>query len=139
MCSTGILDNKAIPANKRVALALWFLATGADYRTVGHLFGVSKSMVYLVMMEVCASIVSQLLPEYMKFPEGSASLSALLMDLKSTMVSLSVLEQSMVAIFQLSPLLSALQTTKDGTQSSCRGQLITESFLRMYMWDVQVH
>ena len=36
---------KAIPTEKRIGLTLWFLATGADYRTIGHLFGVSKSTV----------------------------------------------------------------------------------------------
>ena len=31
---------KAIPSERRVALTLWFLATNADYQTIGHLFGV---------------------------------------------------------------------------------------------------
>ena len=35
----------------RVALALWFLAPGADYRTVGHLFGVSQSTVCIATKE----------------------------------------------------------------------------------------
>ena len=38
---------KAVPTEKRVALTLWFFATGADYRTIAHLFGVSKSTVSL--------------------------------------------------------------------------------------------
>ena len=59
---------KAIPVEKRVAMTLWFLATGADYRSIGHLFGVS---VCLVTKEVCASIVSQLLPQFVRFPTGS--------------------------------------------------------------------
>ncbi len=63
---------KAIPVDKRLAMTLWFLATGADYRTVGHLFGVSKSSVCLISKEVCAKIVSVLLPQYVKFPTGSA-------------------------------------------------------------------
>ena len=36
---------KAIPVEKRVAITLWRLATNADYRTIGHLFGVSKGAV----------------------------------------------------------------------------------------------
>ena len=63
---------RAIPVEKRVAMTLWFLATGADYRTIGHLFGVSKSSVCLVTKEVCSSIVSQLLPQFVRFPTGSA-------------------------------------------------------------------
>ena len=46
--------------------------SGADYRTIGHLFGVSKSSVCLVTKEVCSSIVSQLLPQFVRFPTGSA-------------------------------------------------------------------
>ena len=39
---------KAIPVEQRVALTLWFLSTGADFRTIGHLFGVSKSTVCVI-------------------------------------------------------------------------------------------
>ena len=44
---------RAISVEKRVAITLWFLATGADYRTIGHLFGVSKSTICMVTKEVC--------------------------------------------------------------------------------------
>ena len=30
-----------MPVEKHVALTVWFLDTGAEYRTIGHLFGVS--------------------------------------------------------------------------------------------------
>ena len=63
---------KAIPTEKRVALTLWFLATGADYRTISHLFGVSKSTVCVVTKQVCSSIVECLLPKYVKIPIGAA-------------------------------------------------------------------
>ncbi len=63
---------RAVPTEQRVALTLWFLATGADYRTIGHLFGVSKSTVCLVTKDVCASIVGLLLPEYIRVPVGAA-------------------------------------------------------------------
>ncbi len=59
---------KAIPVNKRVAVTLWFLATGAEYRTIGHLFDILKSSVCIIRKEVCASI---LLPPFIKFPSGS--------------------------------------------------------------------
>ena len=61
---------KAIPVEQRVALTLWLLATNADYRTIGHLFGVSKSAVCLVTKEVCFAIVQVLLPKYIKIPSG---------------------------------------------------------------------
>ena len=63
---------KAVSTEKRVAITLWFLSTGAHYRTIGHLFGVSKSMVCVVTKEVCAAIVEHLLPEYIKIPTGAA-------------------------------------------------------------------
>ena len=55
---------KAVSTEKRVAIALWFLATGADYRTIGHLFSVSKSTVCVITKEVYVAIVVRLLPEY---------------------------------------------------------------------------
>ena len=63
---------KAVPTDIRVALMLWFLATGADYRTIGQLFGVSKSTNCLVSKDVCSAIINCLLPRYMKFPTGTA-------------------------------------------------------------------
>ena len=46
------------------------MATSADYQTIGHLFGVSKSTVCLVTKQVC-SIVECLLPKYIKMPSGT--------------------------------------------------------------------
>ena len=43
---------------------LWFLATNSDYRTIGHLFGVSKPTVFVITKEVCGAIVNILLPKY---------------------------------------------------------------------------
>lgn len=63
---------KAVSTEKRLAITLWFLSTGADYRTIGHLFGVSKSTVCVVTKEVCTAIVEHLLPEYIKIPTGAA-------------------------------------------------------------------
>ena len=63
---------KVIPVEQRPALMLWFLATGADYRTIGHLFGVSTSTVCVVVKEVCWSIVDELLPDYIHIRTGAA-------------------------------------------------------------------
>ena len=52
-------------------MTLGFLATGADYRTIGHLFGVSKSTVCVVTKQICAAIVKLLLPEYILVPTGA--------------------------------------------------------------------
>ena len=63
---------KAIEMERRLGLVLWFLATGADFRTIAHLFGVSKSTVSLAIKEVCESLVKHLLPVYIQVPTGNA-------------------------------------------------------------------
>lgn len=62
----------AVQTEKRVAITLWFWASGSDYRTVGHLFGVAKATVCAIVKEVCASIVKLLLPRYIQIPTESA-------------------------------------------------------------------
>ena len=44
-----------VPLQKRLAIALWKLATGSEYRTVGHLFGVSTTTVCQCVQEFCAA------------------------------------------------------------------------------------
>ncbi len=50
-------------------MTLWFLATGLTIGLLGICLG---SSVCLISKEVCAKIVSVLLPQYVKFPTGSA-------------------------------------------------------------------
>ena len=38
---------------RRVAIALWHLATNGDYRSIGHMFGVAKGTVCVIFNEVC--------------------------------------------------------------------------------------
>ena len=61
---------KAIALEQRVAIALWRLATNGDYRTIAHLFGVSRSSVCVFVREVCQAIVSLLSPLYIQVPKG---------------------------------------------------------------------
>ena len=63
---------KSIPAKLRVAVTIWFLSTGTDYRILGHLFGISRSSVCCIVKQVCTSIVKVLLKRYIKFPSGDA-------------------------------------------------------------------
>ena len=55
---------KAITVEKRVVITLWCLATCSEYRTIAHLFGVSKSAVCLIVHETCTVIVTTLLKKY---------------------------------------------------------------------------
>lgn len=50
---------QAIPVDKRVAVALWYLATGSGYNTISHLFGLSRSTVcsaLLFCMQKCIQL-----------------------------------------------------------------------------------
>uniref|UniRef100_A0A8C1N976 DDE Tnp4 domain-containing protein n=1 Tax=Cyprinus carpio TaxID=7962 RepID=A0A8C1N976_CYPCA len=58
-----------VPLNKRVAIALWKLATGTEYRSVGHLFGVSITTVCRCVQEFCAASEVLLVPEQIHYPD----------------------------------------------------------------------
>ena len=60
-----------IAVGRRVAIALWRLATNADYRSTGHIFGVAKGTVCVIVHEVCDAIVQVLMKKYIKFPSGN--------------------------------------------------------------------
>ena len=53
---------KAISVQQRVAITLWKLSTNAEYKTITHLFGVSRSSVCIIVKEVCEAIVKLLQP-----------------------------------------------------------------------------
>lgn len=63
---------KAICVEKRVAITLWCLATPSEYRTIGHLFGVARCTVCVIVHETVDAIVSKLLTTYITFPTGQA-------------------------------------------------------------------
>uniref|UniRef100_A0A3Q3BA40 Uncharacterized protein n=1 Tax=Kryptolebias marmoratus TaxID=37003 RepID=A0A3Q3BA40_KRYMA len=59
----------SVPLQKRVAIALWKLATGSEYRSIAHLFGVSVTTVCKCVQDFCSAAVSLLVPEQMRFPD----------------------------------------------------------------------
>ncbi len=61
---------QAISVRKRIAVALWRLATNSDYRTIGHLFGISKASVCLIADEFCKAVADHLQPKYIRIPVG---------------------------------------------------------------------
>ncbi|KAG0435871.1 hypothetical protein HPB47_018278 [Ixodes persulcatus] len=61
---------QAIPLEKRVAIALYRLATSAEDRTVANLFGVSRSFVNIIFREFCGVLVQRLEPRFVKFPRA---------------------------------------------------------------------
>ena len=62
----------SISLEKRIAVTLWCLATTVEYRTIAHLFGISRSSVCLIVQNTCRAIVRRLMPAYIKFPSGDA-------------------------------------------------------------------
>ncbi|KAM9314090.1 uncharacterized protein KZ484_023919 [Pholidichthys leucotaenia] len=58
-----------VPVRKRVAIALWKLATGSEHRSIGHLFGVSVTTVCRCVQDFCAAAESLLVPEQLRFPD----------------------------------------------------------------------
>ena len=58
---------KAISLRERVAITLYRLADTASYRTVSNLFGVGKSTVCQIVLEVCTCIVEVLFKRLCSF------------------------------------------------------------------------
>uniref|UniRef100_A0A3B3HBN3 DDE Tnp4 domain-containing protein n=1 Tax=Oryzias latipes TaxID=8090 RepID=A0A3B3HBN3_ORYLA len=69
---------QAIPVQKRVGVGLWWLATGAGYRTLAHLFGISDASVCLIVREFCHAVRHERMREYIKLPEGEELQTVLL-------------------------------------------------------------
>ena len=67
---------KAISVERRVAITLWCMATAAEYRTIGHLFGVARCTVCVIVHETINAIVDVLLSTYIRFPCGEALVNA---------------------------------------------------------------
>lgn len=58
----------ALPVEKRVAVALWRLASNIEYRTISSLFGVGKSTVCRCVRDMCHAIVGLLSSTYLRPP-----------------------------------------------------------------------
>lgn len=61
---------QAVPVAKRIAIAIWRLATNEVYRTVGHLFGVGTSTACSCVGEFCDAVIKVLLPDHIKTPDA---------------------------------------------------------------------
>lgn len=59
---------QSIPVNKRVAVALWRLATGDTYRSTGLQFGIGRCTAMLITHDFCEALAKRA-TEFIKFPE----------------------------------------------------------------------
>uniref|UniRef100_A0A3Q0RQP3 Uncharacterized protein n=1 Tax=Amphilophus citrinellus TaxID=61819 RepID=A0A3Q0RQP3_AMPCI len=62
-------SRECVPVRKRVAIALWKLATGSDCRSIGHLFGVSNTTVCRCVQVFCAAAETLLVPKQIRYPD----------------------------------------------------------------------
>ncbi|XP_078594731.1 uncharacterized protein LOC144872428 [Branchiostoma floridae x Branchiostoma japonicum] len=60
----------AIPTKKRLAICIYWLASGDLMRSVADLFGVSEGSVSLIVHKVCDAINEVLFRDYLSFPTG---------------------------------------------------------------------
>lgn len=60
---------KAIPADMRLGICLYFLCHSTDYRTISNLFGVGRSTACEVTLVVARAIVTQLLKKFIHLPK----------------------------------------------------------------------
>ncbi|XP_058837693.1 uncharacterized protein LOC131693671 [Topomyia yanbarensis] len=56
---------KAIPLEKRVAVALYTLGSSSEFRSIANLFGIGKSTVCVILLEFCREIWEILAPLYL--------------------------------------------------------------------------
>ena len=75
---------KAVTPNQRLAIALYYLASTAEYRTIGNLFGVSASFVCtcLCLKEVCEAIRNKM-ASAISFPSGESLLTLFRVTMKT--------------------------------------------------------
>ena len=65
---------EAITVEKRVAVALWRLATGNSYRTVGLTFGIGRCTAMNVKDEFCSALMRRA-NDFIKFPKTETETS----------------------------------------------------------------
>ena len=79
----GTLFREAVPMQKRVAIALWRLATGNSYRSVSKTFAVEKSTAASITKSFRAEI-SRLSKYFIKFPKTPSGTAKAIAKFKET-------------------------------------------------------
>ena len=79
--------HQAISEEKQVAVALWRLATGNSYRTVGLTFGIGRCTAVNVKDEFCTALLRRA-NDFIKFPKTEAETRQSIQDFRTLAVSL---------------------------------------------------
>lgn len=61
---------QAVSVEKRIAIALWRMATNVEFRTISSLFGVGRSSACKITHDVALAIKLELGNEFIQFPAG---------------------------------------------------------------------
>ena len=61
---------QCIPTKKRIAIALWKLATNSEYRSIAHLFGVGISTVCDCVHKFCSAVERVLVADMIQTPNA---------------------------------------------------------------------
>ena len=64
-----LIPREPISTEEQVAICIYYLASTAEYRVVGDVFGVHKSTVWKCVHNVVDAILNILMPEWIKMPD----------------------------------------------------------------------
>lgn len=76
-------NHRALSANKKVAVALYFLKDTASLRMTANSFGIALNTASAAVSEVCQAISNHLGPEYLHLPEDEESMGEKVAELES--------------------------------------------------------
>ena len=65
----------AILVEQHLAIFLWCLVSSVEYRTVAHLFGLSRVSVCLILCNVYKAILKLLMHQYVQLPKNEDQVS----------------------------------------------------------------
>lgn len=66
---------RAIPVEKRVAVAIWYLATNVTYRDLRELFGIGISTICEIVLQFCHAVEADLFGKVVRLGEDVGTVS----------------------------------------------------------------
>ena len=61
----------SVTVEEKVAITVWKLATNIEYRSLASLFGLGRSTIGKMVLEMSSIVTTKILPLYVHFPEGT--------------------------------------------------------------------
>lgn len=68
-CWNPLQPDRAVDSDEQLAVCVYFLASCAEYRIIGDVFGYHKSTVCKIVHKVCDTILEFLMPTWIKLPD----------------------------------------------------------------------